>query len=92
MVPGRTGQAGRGLGMMGDCPWGTFMVFADFHIGCVFFTATGAWQVTDVGTRVVVAIRLEDCPDGVAHGPPYSVQELVFDEYDFSGCTLDRRG
>jgi hypothetical protein len=32
---------------------------SDFQIGLEFFTATGKWRCTDVGTRVIVAISLE---------------------------------
>ena len=35
------------------------MKHSDFHIGTEFFTATGKWRCTDVGTRVIVAICLE---------------------------------
>jgi hypothetical protein len=35
------------------------MQHADFQIGTEFFTATGKWRCTDVGTRVIVAISLE---------------------------------
>lgn len=35
------------------------MKHADFHIGTEFFTGTGKWRCTDVGTRVIVAISLE---------------------------------
>ena len=35
------------------------MKHADFQIGTEFFTATGKWRCTDVGTRVIVAISLE---------------------------------
>jgi hypothetical protein len=35
------------------------MQHADFQIGTEFFTATGKWWCTDVGTRVIVAISLE---------------------------------
>ena len=35
------------------------MKHSDFQIGTEFFTATGKWRCTDVGTRVVVAISLE---------------------------------
>lgn len=31
----------------------------EFRIGLEFFTATGRWRCTDVGSRVVVAISLE---------------------------------
>ena len=35
------------------------MQHSDFHIGTEFFTGTGKWRCTDVGTRVIVAISLE---------------------------------
>ena len=35
------------------------MKHSDFHIGTEFFTGTGKWRCTDVGTRVIVAISLE---------------------------------
>lgn len=58
------------------------MLHSDFCIGLEFFTATGRWRCTDIGSRVIVAIRL-DAPDSSwYHGPPYSVAESVFDEYD----------
>lgn len=65
----------------------------EFRIGLVFLTATGLWKCTDVGTRVIVAIKLEKHskhPD--YNGPPYSVVERVFDEYDFDGCWIPKEG
>lgn len=35
------------------------MEHKDFRIGLEFWTATGAWRCTDVGTRTIVAIKLE---------------------------------
>jgi hypothetical protein len=35
------------------------MKHSDFQIGTEFFTASGKWRCTDVGTRVIVAISLE---------------------------------
>lgn len=35
------------------------MKHADFQIGTEFFTETGRWRCTDVGTRVITAISLE---------------------------------
>lgn len=55
------------------CPTG--MEFAEFIIGKTFFTATGLWICTDIGTRVVVAKQ-----DG-------GDEEVVFDENDFGGCS-----
>ena len=34
-----------------------------------------------------VLTRLEAEADGWLEGPPYAVEELVFDESDFGGCT-----
>lgn len=31
----------------------------DFHIGLEFYTGSGKWRCTDVGTRVIVAIRVD---------------------------------
>ena len=42
-----------------------------------------------VGSRVIVAIRIDDHPDDASwyNGLPYAVAECVFDEYDQQGCT-----
>jgi hypothetical protein len=64
------------------------MEHADFHIGLEFMSATGRWRCTDVGIRVVVAIKLDGDPQNWA-GPPYSIVETVFDEYDFGGLWVD---
>jgi len=47
------------------------MEHSDFTIGMTFFTATGPWRCTDIGTRVIVAIVLKPrnmvrCTLGVA--------------------------
>ena len=65
------------------------MRHSDFSIGLEFFTATGRWRCTDVGTRVIVAIRLDTPDDSWYNGPPYAVAESVLDENDFGGCSLD---
>jgi len=31
----------------------------DFRIGTEFYTAAGKWRCTDIGTRVIVAIRID---------------------------------
>ena len=64
------------------------MRHSDFYIGLEFNTATGRWRCTDVGTRVVVAIRLDTRDSSWFNGPPYAVSESVFDEYDVVGCSL----
>lgn len=60
----------------------------DFQIGCEFYTRTGKWRCTDVGTRVIVAIKLDETDESWFNGPPYAVVEHVFDEYGFGGCRL----
>ena len=65
------------------------MRHTDFHVGLEFYTASGRWRCTDVGTRVIVAIRLDARDSSWYNGPPYSVAESVLDEYDVEGCSLD---
>ena len=60
----------------------------DFWIGLEFYTATGKWRCTDIGTRVIVAIKLDQDDPRNYNGPPYSIVEHVFDEYDIEGCIL----
>lgn len=63
----------------------------DFSLGCVFTTGSGKrWRCTDIGTRVIVAVCLDDHPDDPSwyNGPPYAVAEHVFDEYSQEDCTL----
>lgn len=60
----------------------------DFGIGTEFRTAAGRWRCTDVGRRVIVAIKLDERDPTWFEGPPYAVPEVVFDEEDLNGCTL----
>ena len=81
---------------------------SDFMIGETFWTQSGAFRCTDIGTRVVVAVklgprevsraesvdgefqiakRIDDDPSWL-DGPPYAVEEVVFDENDLAGCFL----
>lgn len=76
------------------------MKHGDFSIGLEFSCGSRRWRCTDVGSRVVVAICLEPRWNGNSekcgfssdprdlNGPPYSVAEVVFDEYDLDACTL----
>ena len=82
------------------------MELRDFVIGETFWTHVGAFRCTDIGTRVVVAVklgpreiaraervdgeiqitkRIDDDPSWL-NGPPYAVEELVFDENELLGC------
>jgi antitoxin ParD1/3/4 len=62
------------------------MEHADFQIGMEFLTAAGRWRVTDIGTRTVIAIKLDQTDPRNYNGPPFSIVEHVFDECDFGGC------
>nr|VFK15689.1 MAG: Uncharacterised protein family (UPF0158) [Candidatus Kentron sp. LPFa] len=61
----------------------------DFELEKEFYTATGKWRCTDIGTRVILAIHLNQENPKNYNGPPYSIPEEVFDEYDMEGCSLD---
>ncbi|MFK5894588.1 MAG: hypothetical protein QM504_15310 [Pseudomonadota bacterium] len=62
------------------------MQHSDFMINGSFFSATGQWLCTDIGTRVITAIKFDE--NEKTRVPPYDVQEIVFDEYDFDGCSI----
>jgi hypothetical protein len=64
------------------------MKHTEFRIGLEFYTTTGAWRCTDVGTRVVTALRLGQPDPKVYEGPPYAIAELVFDENDQDAASL----
>jgi hypothetical protein len=70
------------------------MKHSDFKIGMIFYLCTGqAWRCTDTGSRTINAIEL---PDHLSkdwfNGPPYAVQEIVFDEHDMAGAYCDVKG
>lgn len=69
------------------------MIKSDFYIGLEFWTYYKRFRCTDVGTRVIVAIELDNREDqSWFDGPPYAVEEIVFDENDFAGCFLQKPG
>jgi hypothetical protein len=47
----------------------TQMQHRDFYIGLEFYTGAGRWRCTDVGTRVIVAIRLDASDPSWYNGP-----------------------
>lgn len=67
------------------------MKLADFEIGKSFFSSGGfEWRCTDKGTRTITAIMLDPDKDvSWFNGPPYAVNEVVFDEYDIDSCYLN---
>jgi hypothetical protein len=62
----------------------------EFQIGGKFWCDGQQWRCTDIGKRVITAIKLnnEDDPSWY-NGPPYAVAECVFDEYDIGRCALE---
>lgn len=59
-------------------------------IGSEFRTAGGRFRVTDIGTRTILAIRIEAREDeSWLRGPPYAVAEIVFDENDYEAIEID---
>lgn len=57
----------------------------DFKIGDEFTLQQGDrhnWRVTDIGTRTLIGIKLDQTDQRNYNGPPYSVAEHTFDEYD----------
>lgn len=61
----------------------------EFQIGQDFYTKSGKWRCTDIGTRTIAAIQLNQEDAKNDNGPPYSIPELVFDEYDIEECSQD---
>lgn len=62
----------------------------EFVIGENFYTKSCKWRCTDVGTRTIAAICVDEHPDQTWYnGPPYAVEELIFDEYGMRGCTKE---
>jgi len=64
------------------------MKIEDFKIGGKFYASAGfEWLCTDKGTRTITAIMLEpDKDESWFIGPPYSVDEVVFDEHGMKSC------
>lgn len=63
------------------------MKHSDFHIGLEFLASAGLrWRCTDVGTRTILAIRVDSDDPNWYQGPPYIAREVVFDEKDMEGC------
>lgn len=69
------------------------MKLADFKIGIQFYTVTGQqWLCTDIGTRTILAIELDPKLDkNWFKGPPYMINEVVFDEEEIKNCFLDEK-
>lgn len=64
------------------------MKLSEFKIGTEFYTKTGKWRCTDVGTRTITAIKLDKEDETWYIGPPFAVGEYSFDEYDIEASSL----
>jgi hypothetical protein len=61
----------------------------DFAIGTEFLTETGQWRCTDIGTRTIIAIKIDEYDDASWYnGPPYAVVEHCFDEDSIQAVTI----
>ncbi len=70
------------------------MKLEEFKIGERFYLYHKEYLCTDVGTRTAACIYVsthvsEDT--SWLKGPPYAVQEVVFDEHDIVMCTKEPR-
>jgi hypothetical protein len=67
------------------------MKHSEFVIGLEFWMSGARWRCTDVGTRTVIAIKLDQGDDtSWYNGPPYAVEECAIDEYDLPACSLEQ--
>jgi hypothetical protein len=65
------------------------MKHSDFYIGLEFVGSAGfRWRCTDVGTRTILAIQLDRKESDGLLGPPYIVEEVVFEEHEIECCHL----
>ena len=56
------------------------MIIEDFAIDECFYTNSGMWKCTDIGTRVIIAVKY--------NGDDFDDNEVIFDEFDMGGCSL----
>jgi len=64
------------------------MDMVDFKIGGYFYTATGRWKVVDIGTKVVVAFRVDNIDDPDKYDWDFQ-NHVVFCPFDLGGCRKD---
>jgi hypothetical protein len=66
------------------------MKHSDFELNMEFRCGGSDWKVTDIGTRTIIAIKLTGTINDLTWlaGPPYALEEVVFDENDFAGCEV----
>lgn len=64
------------------------MKLEEFSIGLEFLMSGNKWRCTDIGTRTIIAIKLDKDDQSWYNGPPYAVKEMVIDEYDLPACEI----
>ena len=64
------------------------MDLSQFKIGETFWMSGSQWRCTDIGTRTVCAIKLDDRDPEWFRGPPYAVVEHCLDENDLEACSF----
>ena len=64
--------------------------YTEYHIGCEFICGDKKWRCTDIGFRTITGICVSDHEDDQSwlNGPPYAVEEIVFDEDDLMSCQI----
>ncbi|GLT01040.1 hypothetical protein GCM10007897_24310 [Sphingobium jiangsuense] len=65
------------------------MKHSDFAIGMEFVMSGARWRCTDVGTRTVIAVKLDAPDESWYAGPPFAVAEHCLDENDIEACEPD---
>ena len=63
----------------------------DFHIGLEFYTGSGRWRCTDIGTRVIAAIRIDQAKvcRYDAGGSPFTTEVVSDDPSWFNGPSYE---
>jgi hypothetical protein len=61
------------------------MKHSDFRIGVEFTTGAGRWRCTDIGTRVITAIRLDEVRIATVSGGVKSMRALCYAEANAEG-------
>lgn len=63
------------------------MDHSEFQIGLEFWCSSRQWRCTDVGSRVVVAIRVDSAEiTRVGDGVPHETRTLTRSEAEAEGC------
>jgi hypothetical protein len=58
----------------------------DFFIGLEFYTGSGKWRCTDIGTRVIVAIRIDQVTVSEHDRENEPTASIVTDDQSWFGC------